>query len=75
MLTSTPRAPAHLPLDFARCQPSRECMQRCNCARANDWPDTGQFVVVDASVSLHSEGAWCTMFIDERGAELLKAAA
>lgn len=59
-----------LPLDIARCVPSRECLQRCNCARANDWPDSDRLVMVDGSVAAHTEGNWCPMFIDSRGLAL-----
>lgn len=72
MLTAALRTPARLPLDVSRCAPSLECPQRCNCARANDWPDA-LVPVVDASVSLIA--GWCPMFIDKRGVELLQEAA
>jgi hypothetical protein len=71
MLTA-PHAPARLPFDVSRCSPSADCPQRANCARANDWPDA-IVPIVDASVCL--EAGWCPMFIDMRGAELLKEAA
>lgn len=70
-LTATSTRAHALPLDIARCVPSRECPQRCSCARANDWPDSDRLVMVDGSVAAHTEGNWCPMFIDARGVNLL----
>jgi hypothetical protein len=52
-----------------RCKPSRPCAQMLRCARARE---AGAEEVVDASVSLHSAGAWCSMFVDVRGLALLR---
>lgn len=67
--TSCFPAVVRLPLDIARCTPSRECQQRCNCARALAELDDDT-LMVDASICIVGEG-WCPMFIDRRGVELL----
>lgn len=71
MLTARPRLPAHLPL--LRCTPSRDCPQRCRCMRAAG-PLAPNSQAVDASVLAHTGGTWCPMFLDVRGAELLRVA-
>jgi hypothetical protein len=66
---------AHLPLDVARCSPTRACPQRGICARACDWPaDIEHLPVIDASITFGQRGSWCPMFIDVRGIDLRAAA-
>lgn len=75
MQPDTSRAPAHLPLDIARCSPSRRCPQLSACARACDWPEGDQEPdVIDASITFGQRGSWCPMFIDVRGIDLRAAA-
>ena len=62
----------HLPRRFARCTPSRPCPQSVDCCRAWARPNAGR-QEVDASICLDRPGAWCAMFIDVRGARLLRA--
>jgi hypothetical protein len=75
-MTAAARAPARF-APMTRCTPSAKgCHQRCNCARALQPADGGKLngaLVVDASVLLHSAGAWCPMFIDARGIALKEA--
>lgn len=74
-LTPGSSSRAHLPLDVARCSPTRACPQRGICARACDWPQgEPELTVIDATVTFGRRGSWCPMFIDTRGIDLRAAA-
>lgn len=64
----------HLPRDIARCKPTGQCRQRCDCARATDWPRGVELLVIDASVTLRPRQAACWLFIDARGLAMREAA-
>lgn len=67
------RAPAHLPIGFARCSPTRRCGQDCQCARRHVSDELTR--VIDGSVLLGRSVTWCPLFIDARAVHLLEIAA
>ncbi len=63
------RLSSALPLDVARCEPSKPCHRLGTCARANCAPDARRVPPIDASTTIAKLGC-CAMFFDARGSAL-----
>lgn len=58
------------PPHLARCNPRSTCPQAAQCQRSQPALCDPAQPVVDGTVLHHTEGVWCPMFVDMRGAAL-----